>query len=101
MSYVTEHIIMFVIYSLGVTLAGNSQAMRRETSLPQNARAGCPRHSGSIRTQLGPTWRDRAAMCRGLLFAQETDNILHRCHSMPARQALVWVPCAGAGAGCL
>ena len=25
---------MFVIYSLGVTLAGNSQAMRRETSLP-------------------------------------------------------------------
>ena len=31
-----EHIIMFVIYSLGVTLAGNSQAMRRETSLPQN-----------------------------------------------------------------
>ena len=34
MSYVTEHIIMFVIYSLGVTLAGNSQAMRRETSLP-------------------------------------------------------------------
>ena len=29
-----EHNIMFVIYSLGVTLAGNSQAMRRETSLP-------------------------------------------------------------------
>ena len=33
---IPEHIIVFVIYSLGVTLAGNSQAMRRETSLPQN-----------------------------------------------------------------
>ena len=29
-----EHNNMFVIYSVDVTLAGNSQAMRRETSLP-------------------------------------------------------------------
>jgi len=36
-----EHIIMFVLYSLGVTLAGNSQAMRRETSLPQKWKLTC------------------------------------------------------------
>ena len=31
-----EHNNVFVIYAVDVTLAGNSQAMRRKTSLPQN-----------------------------------------------------------------
>ena len=56
-----EHNIMFVIYSLGVTLAGNSQAMRRETSLPHNARSACGTR----------VLRVRALVCVGIIHRED------------------------------